>query len=61
MTSSGGKLSELVKYGAIDHYLTNKPKPNITFFKCVYKRNDNFIIETETNSKSKNEIIIILN
>ena len=46
MASFDGKILQLC-----DYYLTNKP--NITYFKCVYKRNTNFRIETETKSKKR--------
>ena len=35
---------QLVAYGAQDIYLTGKPQ--ITFFKAVYRRHSNFAIET---------------
>jgi hypothetical protein len=38
-----GGLIQLVSYGAEDLYLTDKP--DITFFKCIYKRHTNFAIE----------------
>ena len=40
---AGGGLMQLVAYGAQDVYLTGKPE--ITFFKAVYKRHTNFAIE----------------
>ena len=40
----GGGLLQLVAYGAQDVYLTGKPE--ITFFKAVYKRHTNFAMET---------------
>ena len=46
MASLDGKILQLC-----DYYLTNKP--NITYYKCVYKRNTNFRIETETESKKR--------
>jgi hypothetical protein len=39
----GGGLIQLVSYGTEDLYLTNNP--DITFFKCIYKRHTNFAIE----------------
>jgi hypothetical protein len=39
----GGGLIQLVSYGTEDLYLTDKP--DITFFKCIYKRHTNFAIE----------------
>ena len=41
---AGGGLMQLVAYGAQDVYLTGKPE--ITFFKAVYKRHTNFAMET---------------
>jgi hypothetical protein len=38
-----GGLIQLVSYGTEDLYLTDNP--DITFFKCVYKRHTNFAIE----------------
>jgi hypothetical protein len=40
----GGGLMQLVAYGAQDIYLTGKPQ--ITFFKSVYRRYTNFAIES---------------
>ena len=40
---AGGGLMQLVAYGAQDVYLSGKPE--ITFFKAVYKRHTNFAIE----------------
>ena len=40
----GGGLMQLVAYGAQDIYLTGKPQ--ITFFKAVYRRYTNFAIES---------------
>ena len=40
----GGGLMQLVAYGAQDIYLTGKPQ--ITFFKTVYRRYTNFAIES---------------
>ena len=40
----GGGLMQLVAYGAQDIYLTGKPQ--ITFFKCVYRRYTNFAVES---------------
>ena len=39
----GGGLMQLVAYGAQDVYLTGKPQ--ITFFKVVYRRHTNFAVE----------------
>jgi hypothetical protein len=39
----GGGLIQLVSYGTEDLYLTDNPE--ITFFKCIYKRHTNFAIE----------------
>lgn len=39
----GGGLMQLVAYGAQDVYLTGKPQ--ITFFKIVYRRHTNFSVE----------------
>ena len=39
----GGGLMQLVAYGAQDVYLSTKPQ--ITFFKAVYKRHTNFAVE----------------
>jgi hypothetical protein len=39
----GGGLIQLVSYGTEDLYLTDNP--DITFFKCIYKRYTNFAIE----------------
>ena len=43
---AGGGLMQLVAYGAQDVYLTGKPE--ITFFKAVYKRHTNFATEAIT-------------
>ena len=40
----GGGLMQLVAYGSQDIYLTGKPQ--ITFFKSVYRRYTNFAIES---------------
>jgi hypothetical protein len=40
----GGGLMQLVAYGAQDIYLTGKPQ--ITFFKSVYRRHTNFAVES---------------
>ena len=40
----GGGLMQLVAYGAQDIYLTGKPQ--ITFFKTVYRRYTNFAVES---------------
>ena len=40
----GGGLMQLVAYGSQDIYLTGKPQ--ITFFKAVYRRYTNFAIES---------------
>ena len=40
----GGGLMQLVAYGAQDVYLTGDPQ--ITFFKCVYRRHTNFAVES---------------
>lgn len=40
----GGGLMQLVAYGAQDIYLTGKPQ--ITFFKAVYRRYTNFAVES---------------
>ena len=40
----GGGLMQLVAYGAQDLYLTGKPQ--ITFFKAVYRRYTNFAVES---------------
>ena len=40
----GGRLMQLVAYGAQDIYLTGNPQ--ITFFKVVYRRHTNFSMET---------------
>ena len=40
----GGGLMQLVAYGAQDIYLTGKPQ--ITFFKSVYRRYTNFAVES---------------
>jgi hypothetical protein len=40
----GGGLMQLVAYGAQDIYLTGKPQ--ITFWKTVYKRHTNFAVES---------------
>ena len=46
----GGALLQLVAYGAQDIYLSGKPQ--ITFFKSVYKRHTNFALESiEQNSE----------
>ena len=42
---AGGGLMQLVAYGAQDVYLSGKPE--ITFFKAVYKRHTNFAIEAK--------------
>ena len=49
---AGGGLMQLVAYGAQDVYLTGKPE--ITFFKAVYKRHTNFAIESISNVFSGN-------
>lgn len=41
---AGGGLMQLVAYGAQDIYLTGKPQ--ITFWKAVYRRYTNFAIES---------------
>jgi hypothetical protein len=40
----GGGLMQLVAYGSQDIYLTGKPQ--ITFFKAVYRRYTNFAVES---------------
>ena len=40
----GGGLMQLVAYGSQDIYLTGKPQ--ITFFKSVYRRYTNFSVES---------------
>ncbi len=40
----GGGLMQLVAYGSQDVYLTGKPQ--ITFWKCVYRRYTNFAVES---------------
>ncbi len=47
MNPLGGKLLQ-----SCDECSTNKP--NITFYKCVYKQNTNFSVETEIKSKYRN-------
>ena len=61
-----GSLTQLVAYGAQDVYLTGKPE--ITFFKSVYKRHTNFSTEcieqpfnSQTGFGKKNSIIITRN
>jgi len=49
---AGGGLMQLVAYGAQDVYLSGKPE--ITFFKAVYKRHTNFAIEAISNVFSGN-------
>lgn len=44
----GGGLMELVAYGAQDVYLTGRPQ--ITFFKVVYRRHTNFSVEVMEHS-----------
>jgi hypothetical protein len=39
----GGGLIQLVSHGTEDLYLTDNP--DITFFKCIYKRHTNFAVE----------------
>jgi hypothetical protein len=41
---AGGGLMQLVAYGAQDIYLTGKPQ--ITYFKAVYRRHTNFSVES---------------
>lgn len=48
----GGGLMQLVAYGAQDIYLTGNPQ--ITFFKCVYRRHTNFALESIENVFSGN-------
>lgn len=48
----GGGLMQLVAYGAQDIYLTGNPQ--ITFFKCVYRRHTNFAMESIENVFSGN-------
>ena len=48
----GGGLRELITYGSQDVYLTGKP--DVTFFKTVYRKHANFAMESIEQQMDKN-------
>ena len=44
----GGSLMQLVAQGAQDNYITGNPQ--ITYFKAIYRRHTNFVIESIENN-----------